>query len=490
MTPGAGRHLRLVLAGLATALAFIALIGPLALGATIRQAYQNALGSALKTLPQVSVAMEHYDQGWFSSSASVELTLQPARGARSRTLGGPARPTRIRLDSHVEQGPAAWLAALPRPVLARVHTRVEWVEAPIPLPPFGIDTDLLADGGALARVHLPAGDRPARDGGFRVRNGEGNGTVRYERASQRLGLDLGLPSIELIAPGPVSTGASVGALTQPPDGADQVVLASLKGARITSDLRAWIGGLYTGTSRMEIASARVGTNLNPRGTPDGGKGQSPDTTVEGIRIQVDQVPRESLLDLRLDLTAATLNLGGQDYRDARIGLSAGPIDGNALSELIAGLRALSAGATSPAMRGLLGATLAARLLPQLAAAQPRIGIDPLVIQTPTGPVSGRLDLGLGTRSADAGRLILDPTGWLRTLTGEGELALPHAVALEWLARAGPASSEPPQAILDRWAANGWISAQNDRIASGFRLADGLLAVNGKTLPLRRSPGGL
>lgn len=469
-------------------------VGPLVLGGRVRDAYRDLLGSALETLPVGWVVLEHYDRGWLGSTASAELVFRPEPWPDRRPERGADQAARIRIDSRIDQGPLAWLSALPRPVLARIRTRIEWAGTAVPLPPLHIDTRLLADGSATARFRLPPGEQPGADGAYRVRNGAGTGTLRY--APGRLRLDLQLPDIALIAPAPSPSAGT------PPEAAPAVVLASLRGARADCDLRPWIGGLYAGTGRMELAALRIATGADPDPTapptatpgpgPDPSPATPPGTAIDGLAIQLDQTPRGTLLDLSLDLTAQRLRLGTPDYRDARLRLAARSLDGETLAELIAARRALSAATASPPLRALVGATLIARLLPRLAAGQPRIGLDPLALDTPDGPVRGRLTLGVGPGDPSPARTpsqTPDPTAWLRNLAGEGELALPRPVALDWLARTAPADPGGPQARLDRWAAEGWIAERDGRIDARFRLADGQLAVNGKPIPFLAAPTG-
>jgi hypothetical protein len=94
--------------------------------------------------------------------------------------------------------------------------------------------------------------------------------------------------------------------------------------------------------------------------------------------------------------------------------------------------------------------------------------------------------------------------WLRRLVGDGELSLPRAVALALLAQvqrqkaleaaADPATgditpqqertlSEAAAVQIDDLLQEGWIAADGERLRTVLKLADGLLTVNGKTLPI-------
>jgi len=149
------------------------------------------------------------------------------------------------------------------------------------------------------------------------------------------------------------------------------------------------------------------------------------------------------------------------------------------------------------MAGIATAALLLKHLPALAAADPAFALDDLDILTPSGPVKGRLALGLeGLTAADLrGRGI-----WLRRLVGEGELSLPRAVALGLItelqrqAAAGDAFGAPgpetEQGLaeaaatqVDTLIQEGWIGTDGERLRTALRLSDGLLTINGKTLPL-------
>lgn len=254
-------------------------------------------------------------------------------------------------------------------------------------------------------------------------------------------------------------------------------LASLAGARISADLSSWIGGLYAGTASLEVRSARLAGTSDPDGPASAAA--SAETRVDGFRARLDQSPRQGLLDLRLDLATDSLAVGGAGYRDARIALSAQSLDGAALAELISALRTLNANGATPAIRGLAGAAMVTRLLPQLAAASPRIELDPVRIETPQGAVTGRVNLGI-EKLPDQSK---GPFAWIRALAGQADLALPRSIALDWLARAAPRGDSGPERQLAVWSADGWVVDRDGQIETVARLSDGLLSVNGKKLPL-------
>ena len=116
--------------------------------------------------PPAGSIFAHYDRGWFSSRANAELALQPPVGRIPSR--GPAHPDR---QPH-RAGPARLVQ--PRRAsrrLARVHTRVEWVDTPGATaaarssPPTSAPT-----AAALARLLVPAIEQPGVDDAYRLRS--------------------------------------------------------------------------------------------------------------------------------------------------------------------------------------------------------------------------------------------------------------------------------------------------------------------------------
>jgi hypothetical protein len=183
----------------------------------------------------------------------------------------------------------------------------------------------------------------------------------------------------------------------------------------------------------------------------------------------------------------------------------------ALEDLAEGLRALGSGQVAREMQGLVTAGLVAGLVPRFVESAARIAVEPIRIETADGPAVGRLDLRLEPGADTPNWLTADAGDWLSLLRADGELELPEAVALDWLGRsikegAGdetlsasspafePVGAQPAtvvqavpseaRALLEGWISDGWVSRRDDRLASALRLGDGLLTINGKTVPLR------
>ena len=495
-----GRTARRVLIGVATLGTVLLLAGtllPPALGATAQRAYQDALRGTIEALPPGWVIVERYERGWFSSSASAELTLPPAPGR-----AGADGERRIRMDSRIEQGPWAWfglgsgaeggtgggagvgngLAGRrgPFPALAQVHTRTQVTAGPVPLPPVLVSTSIGLDGSGLSHLRIPATDQPGAPNGDRLQHQEVTGTLEFRPNPRRLTLDLRVPGAALLT----QTGPR----------------ARLTDARLTADLTGWSGGLFTGRTSLDLEAAELSPPAPVPAAPAAPADANPDAVLlEGLHLTLEPTPRGQpptlRLDLRLDATAQRLRLGREDYRSPVIGLAVRALDTQALVDIGAALRTLSSERAPRALRGLVGATLLTQLLPRFLAAGPSLTLDPLSLTSPDGPITARLQLSAtGQGSAPTGPAGLlgallnrGPANWLIGLAGDGALDLPEPIARAWLARtAAPATAAER---LQTWIDGGWISTRDGRVTSTFRLADGQVSINGKAVPLLRSVFG-
>lgn len=438
---------------------------PLALGTQAQRAYQELLDAAGESLPGATVVFSRYDRGWLRSTANTEWALE-ASGTQ-----------RLRLDSRIEQGPFTWFSREGFPVLACVQTRAEWIGTTVQVPPLLVTTHLSTNGSAVGRLLVPATDQPRRDDSPWLRNTNLTGTVHFSPATPTVLIEIDLPAVALVTP------------TGP--------LAQLTDARLRSDLRGWTGGLYTGTTRLTIGAARFGGTgaepvtaaspatephwqRRPTGLPDTPPAALAGAALHGLVIDLTQIPNDRNLDIQLQAQTDDLQFRGQDYRTAQIGISARSLNGESLIDLIEAIQTLSSTARTPALRGLVGLTLVTRLLPRFLAAGPRFDLDPVRLDTPEGPVDLHLRVAApaaGDGSVNRGS---NAVTWLTAITAEGAITLPESVARDWLG---------PGPRLDRWLNEGWVSTRDGQVSSTVHLADGVLTVNGRMLPMLGPTGG-
>jgi len=454
-----------LLGGSIFAIALVLALGPPALGHVAKVGYRDLLVDLLAGAPDREILQNSYHQGWFASSAALEVLIPADPAARP-----PAAPTRIRLDSRIQQGPGIWFTPRFPPLLGRVQTRAEIQGLPLALPALMVQTDLQVDGSALMRLQAPAGETAVTAEALGLRHGELSGEVRLASDREAISGRLVLTDLAVLATtGPI------------------VRLSEL-------ELEADLPSDSAGTGRLDVARVEVDGMASGIGsTPIG----APGIRLEGFGIRMVRDTRDGRLDARLSFSATELSTAGETYGPSEMVLAAERLDTDALVDLAEGMRLLGSGRVSQEMRGLITAGLMARLLPRLAASGARLAVDPVRIQTPKGPAMGRLDLRLDPDAPLPRWPSLAFGDWLALFQVDGELSVPEAVALSWLERFGDerslslsdtnaiaAAREEADELLGTWTRGGWISRQDGRVASAVRLGDGLLTVNGKTLPIR------
>ncbi|UHD16993.1 DUF945 family protein [Thiocapsa bogorovii] len=450
-------------------LGLVLAVGPLALGYLAKVGYEDLLADLMKDLPDREILENSFHRGWFDSSAAFEVLIPPDSASQA-----PLRPTRIRLDSRIEQGPWTWLTTRLPPVLGRVHTRIEVQGFPVALPVLPVSIDLYADGSGRMQLRVPPGETLATSQVMGLRYGSLDGELLVAPGQEAIEFRLML---------------SEGVLTTPTG-----PLVRLSDLRFKADRP----DAASGTGRLQVASVELegaaGAVVSATSAP-------PALRLEGLSATLSHALREGLLDLRLGLAAQQLATASMTYGRSELGLSAERLDAEALADLGKGIRLLASDQVGQEMRGLIAGGLIARLAPRFVASGTRIGVEPIRIETPDGLALGRLDLRLDPGNDSQSRLTSGVVDWLVLLRADGDLELPEAVALDWIARVlGPdiedralPTSEPSaekagrqeaETLLEGWIREGWVTRRDTRISSALRLGDGLLTVNGKTVPLR------
>ncbi len=454
------KHLSAALSALVVLVALVA--GPWFLGERAEHAYRDELAALQRQPHGPRVVSEVYRRGWFRSEASIELI--PAAGDLAEDL-------RLRIDSHISHGPRALADLAWPPALARITSTLALEHPEMHLVGVQADTRVDWDGGAVARIALPAMDQPASGDGPGLRTAPGHGELRFGAAKGLIAASLDLPSVEVVG-----------------DGGE--ALLALHDLHAVNNTSPWIPGLNTLSGDFSIAHVKAAL-------PNG------EVEARDLNLSIQSRAEGGLLDLHLSYRVGVLRIDGADYAPSQVDFSLSRLDGATLSTLQQDVEELSGQNLPEAMAGIAAAALIMKHLPALAAPNPTIAMDRLDIATPSGPVTGRLALGVqGLTASD-----LNGQGtWLRRLVGDGELSLPRTVALALLTELqhqralqaegqneiapGAFTPEQEQALADAAAAQiddllteGWIGALGERLRTVLKLADGLLTVNGKTLPI-------
>lgn len=427
------------------------------------------------------VAEHHWQRGWFTAEGLTVL-LSP----------GPSGSPRLRLSTTLIQGPRWDDLAAGALSLARGQTRVTVLDAPRPLPPLRIAFRLGPDGAPSARFSLP--------------------DVTYSGGLGQLQLSDGYVDLSADTGSHIDGNGRLGALQG--SGADGAVAGiSNIDWRLALDLAD--DGLPRGDLLLTLGRLRL--SAAPAG-PE--RTDAPRAALEaaGVRLGLSLArgPRPSAAGTgdqpeRLDLTAALeldwLRINGIDLAPARLVFALTDLDPSALVALRDGWQAIAARGLSPSVRGLAQGELLLQQLPALLASEPRLHGEPLELRTPDGTVSARLLLGLavpppGSQQAVGG------TFWLHQLVGEADVALPQPLVRRWLLERGRerAAGElarlgadplalPPDLEADLVAAadaalaallrERWLVPSAGRYTARALIGDGLLTINGRTLPITR-----
>ncbi len=444
----------------AAALAAAGLGLPWVLGAQAERFYADALAR----LPEqgLRVVDSRYERGWFGSRASTGLAVMTDL---AEVPDGPSE--RMRVSSEIGHGPLRLDA--PRLLSAAViRSRVELADVDTEAPPLLLETVLDLDGGGEIQLRLPA-IGPAASEQPGLETVEGTGSVRFGSGFSSFEGRFELPSLSL---------------------SDQEGSLRLRGLSGESSASRLVGSVFAGTASLRLDELAL---------------RLPDAVLDagGISVKVDSEPQGRLLNARAAYRVERLTLQGADYGPSLAEFSLSRVSGDDLAALQQALRQVSAQPLARSLAGLAMAAVLAEHLPRLLATDPAVGLDRLEVTTPEGRVEGRLLLSARGLSADVMRR---PGAWLAQVVGEGDVSLPESLllrlleerhrsqALETNRRGGSGSQalteeaerEVGRSARDQLAAlvrDGWLVAREGRVSTEVKLADALLTINGKTLPI-------
>lgn len=474
---------------------------PWLIGRWAEQTYQGLLDDLAE---RGYVAVEQaYRRGWFEASAVTLIAPATAIDARDpQRLLSP----RLHIVSRIEHGPRA-LGRWPPPLLS-VRNRISVIGAPRALPALVLEGRLGLGGALDLQLRLP--------------------DVTYAGAAADLHLVDGRSDLAL-APGGRRLRLS-GALrlleAQDPDAG----ALALHSSAWTLSLRRGDDGLPVGTLLLGMDAMRLDAAAPAATTePFALNGRALQLALELTRSD-DHLALQATLDLE------HLDLPGLVLGPSRLVLRLERLSAAALRALVAAERALAARRLPGSLYGFALAGLLAEQVPVLLAAGPTLRLEDLTLATADGPLSAALTLRLPPapdESADASPdwapdraadgapdsppgasapvalalgEYLQPDFWLGRLAGEGHLLVPQPLLARWigaqqrarvrgeLARQGirlgamPAELEAEvaaatDAALLALLRDRWLVAREGRLGAVLVLGDGLLTINGKTLPL-------
>ena len=457
---------RLVAVALA-ATAVAALAVPWLVGLRAEQLYHRFLDDvAARGYP---IVHDEYHRGWLGARALTQIGPRADSPADS---DAEAEPPRLQVVSQIAHGPRG--AALWRwpPLLASSTSRITVVGRARALPPLLVDGSIDVLGAIDSAWQVP--------------------DLAYSGALGRLHLTDGQGRLQADADRPEWRGDGKLARLEADDGSGQALVLYGLGWRFAGH---WVDpGLPVGESELRLQ----GLSLD-------GTGPRPPLKLENAQARLQSRLEQGRVDLGASLAVDQLSVNHADFAPSRLRLDLTGVDAHALRALRDGMRAYNARELPESVRGLAFGALLAQSLPGLLSGGPRIALHDMDLTTPQGSVSGQAWLQVAATYTD----ILDlarPSRWLKGLSGEARIAAPQALVLQLLVddqqrrvrdelrhRGESADPLPPrleteveqaaQASLAALIRDGWLVADHGRLSAAVLIGDGLLTVNGKTIPI-------
>ncbi|MCU0971801.1 MAG: YdgA family protein, partial [Gammaproteobacteria bacterium] len=415
------------------------------------------------------VEEQSYARGWFRSEARLRVGL-PAEAASGAMADFPT----LVLRSRVVHGPFLGAERLPLG-LARIDTEIGLDDRLLftasPEPPVQL---LFGFGGAgELLLQVPARQTQLLDAQVSADFAGATGRIRFVSGRAEAQGYVAVPGLRVAT--------ADGGLTE------------LRGARLDLAIEPGPSGLPIGVWQMALESLKAGGPDAPEAL-----------LLQALAMKADSREQAGEVAVTAEYDAGVLVIDGERYGPLAIRLRFAHLPAAALVKLrdaVEDVRRSAVPQEAAAAMALLP------LVDDLLASDPLAALDRLQIDTPVGRIEGALEVrAVGLRLADAGRL--GTLGLLSKLDGKASFRVPERVvrgafrqqALARLMAADQAEGKraAQEAEADRFADQqlATLLAQELAVKEGDRLAtvatwrNGLLTVNGKTIPLAPlAPGG-
>ncbi|SCY53420.1 YdgA family protein [Thiohalorhabdus denitrificans] len=460
-----------LLAGAVAVLAGAGAAAPYFAGVQAERAFRDNV-EALSEHPQADLEVVRYERGWFGAEAESRLTL-----------GAPGEALEVDLEHAVSHGPTPATPALARVVTtpaprgeAREHVRHY----------FGDRAPLTADLtiGLTGKQHLvlssPSFEGSAKGAPETQIQWSGlDGTGEFAGDSGTL--DLEIPKVRI---------------------ADEKGRFLLEGTELQSEFRRHAEGLWLGTS--DFSSKRLAMEVPD---PESGALQEFDLGGLSLRQVAKQADEEGYLDMASRLAADRAALGGEEVRDARLGMELRHLDEEAYrrtGERVRKIQTANLDEEEAAQRVL---AILREELPGLLEGSPEAALTELAFEAANGDFRGSAEARYRGDGSGARGILENPALLLRHLDAEAEIraAKPLVIALleertrNQLEEETGAEGDPVQRErqvertvrqqLAMMEAMGFVTVEEDHYASHVAWDRGALSVNGRPLNLGAAMGG-
>lgn len=448
------------------------LAAPGVIGYQVETYYQGLLAQIGKG--GLEVISQEYRRSWFGAEGRTTFLLKlPVGSDRTET-----EAFRFTLSSQIDHGPLT-VAGLG---LARIQSEISAAGEAILPKDYQADINTLIEigGRGITRIKLPAadvgaeGDRPAIH--FEGMQGE----LQFDAAFEEVATQFSLPVLTLgDASRPLLQVAGISLHTRSSKGASGLMLG---------------GG--------EFAIEKIGVK-----DPDGG------THVELAQLGIDaQSSAEAdSVSAFVRYRVEKVQVDNQMYGPALLKLGFGNLSAAVLVEIQRAVEEINAQQLSDEKKGMALLSVLMGNASGLLKGNPVMTVDALSVQTPDGLIEGKLSL----QAVDLEwKEITNVPVVLGKLIGDASLRIPEKILrillqqkvqadlvrqFEQRRLVNPDSEMPTAEQLSIMSSNvveqqlvlllgqEFLSKEGDTIFTNVKLADGLLSVNGKTIPLPAPP---
>ncbi len=438
---------------------------PYVAGEVAEQRFRTSMAALTEQAQGTCTLSYDYRRGWISSWFDIECLLDPSV-APDVDLDG----VTLRGDGRIDHGPLGGVPGRLPPVAARIDSEITVAGLPMELPKLLVDGVVELDGTVAAELRLDAFEIRDPNVGSFIRVEEGRGRLRVERATGIKEIRLDLPAIDVEL--------------------EDATRLHVRAIHVEQTTRPWILGLEIGSALVSVEVLRIDT-------------ADEFVSSRGLTAEIKSEADDGLFNAVAHYSADSIQIQGESYAPSSITVSARRLDGQSLAQMQQGLDDLMDNEVPEEMMGLAVLSVLVTQLPGLTPRDPEIGIDALQIQTPEGPVTGRLVLGtkgVTQQSVD------NPLALLDHVRGTADLSMPRQMAVRLLGLrireelvVDPQDQGQPRPVLSAQTQEriegmaqqqiqaliqqGWITERGERLESAAILGDGLLTINGKTLPI-------
>lgn len=400
----------------------------------------------------------NYTRGWFNADASFTAALPVPADADST-------PPTLQFRSRIVHGP---FLGSPRAFgLARIDSELRVGDVPLlvgagaapvrtVVGPFG-DTHTVVD--------MPARQATLEDGALQIESGSLTGELRVTADGAVAEGHLALPLLRLSG-----------------NDGERVEIA---GVRLGGGMRRSASGLALGEWKMTV------------GAIDGRQADA-EFRLEGLELAARSDEQNGLVSGSADYRLQRIVADGETYGPLDVRVSASRLPAEALARIQQAME--DAGSASEEMRAQAAVLALLSNADALLAGDPVIALERLQVDTPDGRLDAQLELrAAGLRVSK----MKDAAGALRHIEGKASLRVPEAVLLRFLEQhalqeladgmeEGAPADEGEIAAMAAEAARQQVAslvAQEVLVREGEQLAaaalwrNGLLTVNGKTVPV-------